>query len=50
MRIYRIAKECNCKFYLGSDSHKTEDLKSTKRILERAVTLLDLTEDDKLIL
>lgn len=47
LRPFRIAKECGCKFYLGSDSHHPKDFINTKAIFERAITLLDLTEDDK---
>ena len=47
LRPYFIAKDCGCKFYMGSDSHKTEALAHSKEGFERAVTLLSLTEDDK---
>ena len=47
LRPFRIAKSCGCKFYLGSDAHKPAVFKSTKEIFERAVTLLDLSENDK---
>lgn len=49
LRPYRIAKKCGCKFYLGSDAHKTEDFARTKQVFERAVDLLELTEDDKFV-
>lgn len=47
LRPYFIAKDCGCKFYMGSDSHKTEALLSAKANFERAITLLDLQESDK---
>ena len=47
LRPFRIAKSCGCKFYLGSDAHKPAAFKKTKEIFERAVTLLDLSENDK---
>ena len=47
LRPFRIAKECGCKFYLGSDAHHPKDFENAKEIFERAVTLLDLSEDDK---
>lgn len=50
LRIYRIAKKCNCKFYCGSDAHHPETLDNAKRIFERAIDLLELTEDDKFII
>ena len=49
MRPYYIAKDCGCKFYLGSDSHKREALKGAKENFERIITLLDLKEEDKFI-
>ena len=50
LRPYRIAKECGCKFYCGSDAHHPKDLDAAKTIFERAVALLELTEDDKFII
>ena len=47
LRPFRIAKKCGCKFYLGSDSHHPKDFVNAKEIFERAVTLLELSEDDK---
>ena len=47
VRLFTIAKEQGCKFYLGSDSHKPEHLEPRFATFERAVTLLNLTEDDK---
>ncbi len=47
LRPYFIAKDCGCKFYLGSDSHKNEALKGAKDNFERIITLLDLQEDHK---
>lgn len=47
LRIFRIAKECGCKFYMGSDAHHPNGLKEAKNIFERAIDLLGLTEDDK---
>lgn len=50
LRPYCIAKDCGCKFYLGSDAHKTEALKTAKDNFENIVTLLDLKESDKFII
>ncbi len=47
LRMFRVAKACGCKFYLGSDSHHPESFVHTKEIFERAIDLLGLTEDDK---
>lgn len=48
-RPYRIAKECGCKFYCGSDAHSPRAFARSVERFERAVTLLGLTEDDKFI-
>lgn len=47
LRPYRIAKECGCKFYLGSDAHHPKGLEDAPARFERMVDLLELTEDDK---
>ena len=47
LKMFRIAKECGCKFYMGSDAHHPDRLKTVKPIFERAIDLLGLTEDDK---
>lgn len=49
LRPYYIAKDCGCKFYLGSDAHKTEALETAKANFENIITLLDLKESDKFI-
>lgn len=47
LRPYRIAKRCGCKFFCGSDAHHPDKLEVAKAIFERAVALLELTEEDK---
>ncbi len=47
LRPYYIAKDCGCKFYLGSDSHKINALEEAKGNFEHIVTTLDLMETDK---
>ena len=47
LRPYFIAKECGCKFYLGSDSHKTSALACAKENFENVITLLNLEEKHK---
>lgn len=49
LRPYKIAKECGCKFYLGSDAHHPNELERAKVIFERAVDMLALEETDKFI-
>ncbi len=50
LRPYYIAKDCGCKFYLGSDAHKVEALKTVKDNFENIITLLDLKESDKFVI
>ncbi len=50
LRPYFIAKDCGCKFYLGSDSHKIEALKNSKENFEDIITSLDLKESDKFLI
>ena len=50
LRPYRIAKECGCKFYLGSDAHHPDELDKAKAIFERAVDMLNLKEKDKFVI
>ncbi len=46
-RYYRIAKECGCKFYLGSDAHTNKELEYAMAKFERMVDLFELEESDK---
>ena len=48
--IYRTAKACGCKFYFGSDAHSVESLNTAKERFERAVLLLELTEEDRFVI
>ena len=50
LRPYRIAKQCGCEFYCGSDAHHPDRLSKTKAIFERAIDLLDLKEEDKFVI
>ncbi len=47
LRPFRIAKACGCKFYLGSDAHRTESFDACREKFDRMITMLELTEDDK---
>ena len=46
-RMFRVAKKCGCKFYLGSDAHSQRALKNVDAAFLRAIDILDLTEEDK---
>ena len=50
LRAYRIAKQCGCKFYCGSDAHHPGLFLRAKAVFQRAVDLLELEEKDKFIL
>ena len=45
--VYRIARECGCKFYLGSDAHTPKQLAEAMPRFTAMVDALGLTEDDK---
>lgn len=47
LRMFKIAKEEGCKFYLGSDAHHPKDLNCAIEYFDRAIDLLGLTENDK---
>ncbi|NLL16461.1 MAG: hypothetical protein GX264_04620 [Clostridiales bacterium] len=47
LRPYYIAKECGCKFYLGSDAHHPRSFATAYGDFESWVRLLKLTEADK---
>jgi histidinol phosphatase-like PHP family hydrolase len=47
LRIYRIARERGCKFYLGSDAHTPTELSRAMTKFRAIVDALGLTEDDK---
>ena len=46
-RPFRIAKECGCKFYFGSDAHHPRDLEPAIRNFQEIINTLGLTEDEK---
>ena len=47
LRVFQIAKDCGCKFYLASDAHTPDQLDIATQRFNRAIDLLGLTEDDK---
>ena len=44
---FKIAKECGCKFYFGSDAHHPFEFDLLKDRADFFINALDLTEDDK---
>ena len=49
LSLFRIAKKCGCKFYLGSDAHDTVDFCGVTDRFRHALDTLGLTEEDKFI-
>ncbi|MBQ8896571.1 MAG: PHP domain-containing protein [Clostridia bacterium] len=47
LRIFKIAKKCGCKFYMGSDAHHPQEFEKVNQVFARAIDMLALTEDDK---
>ena len=48
LRIYRVAKECGCKFFCGGDSHHPSGVEYPRvSFIENEIDELSLTEDDK---
>lgn len=47
LRIFRIAKACGCKFYLGSDAHHPSAFETAESVFSRAIDMLGLEESDK---
>lgn len=50
LRIFRIAKGCGCKFYLGSDAHKVQELEDSIELFKYWIDKLELEEKDKFVL
>lgn len=49
LKIYRIAKECGCKFYLGSDAHHPNELYRAPELFRKAVDVLGLQISDRFL-
>ena len=47
LKMFRIAKECGCKFYLGSDAHHPVIFEKCIEVFQWAIDVLGLTEEDK---
>lgn len=45
LRLYRLAKEEGCKFYLASDAHHPKELDLIQKYAARVITALGLTEE-----
>lgn len=49
LRVLKIAKNCGCKFYLGSDAHHPKDFIDFTKVFNYVIKELNLKEDDKFI-
>lgn len=49
LRIYRLAKDCGCRFYLGSDAHHPSALDGAINRFHAVIDALNLTEDAKFL-
>lgn len=47
LRMFRIAKNHGCKFYLGSDAHTPDGFDRVQEVFSRAIDMLGLQESDK---
>ncbi len=45
--FYTVAKECGCKFYIGTDAHHPAQLVGQKDVAQRFADRLGLTEEDR---
>ena len=50
LRPFRIAKQCGCRFYLGSDAHTQEGLTRMHPLFNWIIDALDLQETDKFLI
>lgn len=50
LRVYKVAKECGCKFYCGSDSHHPQDFENVREVWQNVIDLLGLCEEDKFVI
>ena len=47
LRPYRIARDCGCKFYFGSDAHHPDKLEKAPALFAATAEALELTADDR---
>lgn len=45
--FYTVAKECGCKFYIGTDAHHPNQFVNQKDVAQRFIDRLGLTEKDR---
>lgn len=47
LRVFRLAKEAGCKFYLASDAHIAEELSAAPARFQRLLGLFELDQEDQ---
>ena len=47
LRLFKIARDCGCKFYIGSDAHSLEGMEGMMEVAREVVDLLELTEEQR---
>ena len=47
LRMFRIARDCGCRFFCGSDAHDAAAFAETPDVMARAIRALGLREEDK---
>ncbi len=50
LRMFRIARNCGCRFYCASDAHQPGDFDLSPAILQKAIDILGLQETEKFTL
>ena len=47
LRLFRIARDCGCKFYIGSDAHSIQGMEGMMEVGREVVDLLELTDEQR---
>ncbi len=47
LRLFKIARDCGCKFYIGSDAHSVKSMEGMMEVAREVVDLLELTDEQR---
>ena len=50
LRLFKIAIDCGCKFYIGSDAHSLKGMENMMEVAREVVDLLELTEEQRYLI
>ena len=50
LRLFKIARDCGCKFYIGSDAHSLKGMENMMEVAREVVDLLELTEEQRYLI